>query len=67
MLAWGEFFSKDFEDKRHYWWQSVIRTIGGKYETTVDREENDAEDIFFENPDTDPRKFKQNADLNTDS
>lgn len=55
MLAWGEFFSKDYEDKRHYWWQSVIRTNGGKYETTVDREENDAEDIVFENPDTDPR------------
>lgn len=67
VLAWGEFFSKDFEDKRHYWWQSVIRTIGGKYETTVDREENDAEDIVFENPNTDPLKFKLNAGLNADS
>lgn len=67
VLAWGEFFSKDFEDKRHYWWQSVIRTNGGKYEATVDREENDAEDIVFENPDTDPRKFRLNAGLNEDS
>lgn len=67
VLAWGEFFSKDFEDKRHYWWQSVIRTIGGKYKATVDREENDAEDIIFENPDTDPRKFRLSTGLNADS
>ena len=44
-----------------------LRTIGGKYETTVDREENDAEDIVFENPNTDPLKFKLNAGLNADS
>ena len=67
VLAWGEFFSKDFEDKRHYWWQSVLRTNGGKYKATVDREENDAEDIVFENPDTDPRKFKLSTGLSADS
>lgn len=63
VLAWGEFFSKDFENKRHYWWQSVIKTNNDEYEITIDREENDAKNIFFENPDTDPQKFRLSAGM----